>query len=400
MPKGRRGQKKRDDEAKFEAKAPKQKSAFDDLTDTKFAKKQRRKPRFGGFGGFGGLGGIGGFAGLGGGGGKLAGILGDIKLSGNSDSSDEFSSDDSLTLFGRNMNSDDSDGSVTPRAATRRTSDGAQRGFGVAGTSGFLRKVNFEVDFRKSKAPAAGESVEMPAGLQTVGAGGDSSLVEQEDGSQALQVPEGSFLRASLRTSPYVVADDGRLHEWTMVAAIRLDRLPHSSMPIVNGGMVPSEGERVESVQVYKNGGVGALGHMGTQETALRADRWGWVVLTRTKGQLTTYVNGQVCAEVLLTPARPPKAATKAEGGADGEGDNDEGGGGGDNKEKKRATEEAKKREALLLERFCISPEQVCPPPRPLAPRLPARLVPGPQIRVLHYHPSPYFCGRLVFVRA
>jgi hypothetical protein len=164
--------------------------------------------------------------------------------------------------------------------------------------------------------------------------------------------------------------------------------------------MVPSEGERVESVQVYKNGGVGALGHMGTQETALRADRWGWVVLTRTKGQLTTYVNGQVCAEVLLTPARPPKAATKAEGGADGEGDNDEGGGGGDNKEKKRANEEAKKREALLLERFCISPEQVCPPTRPLAPRLPARLVPGPQIRVLHYHPSPYFCGRLVFVRA
>lgn len=43
-------------------------------------------------------------------------------------------------------------------------------------------------------------------------------------------------------------------------------------------------GEQVEHVQVFKNGGVGALGQMGVQEAALRAERWAWVTVTRKEG--------------------------------------------------------------------------------------------------------------------
>ena len=51
---------------------------------------------------------------------------------------------------------------------------------------------------------------------------------------------------------------------------------------------------------MFKNGGVGALGQMGTQEAAVRAERWAWIVLTRAKGTLRTFVDGQKCAEVQL----------------------------------------------------------------------------------------------------
>lgn len=37
-------------------------------------------------------------------------------------------------------------------------------------------------------------------------------------------------------------------------------------------------------MQLYKNGGVGALNDMGTQEAAVHAERWCWVVVTRKKG--------------------------------------------------------------------------------------------------------------------
>ena len=42
--------------------------------------------------------------------------------------------------------------------------------------------------------------------------------------------------------------------------------------------------EQLEHVQVYKNGGVGALNDMGTQEAAVHAERWCWLVVTRKKG--------------------------------------------------------------------------------------------------------------------
>ena len=54
-------------------------------------------------------------------------------------------------------------------------------------------------------------------------------------------------------------------------------------------------------LQVFKNGGVGALGQMGVQEAGLRAERWTWVTITRKQGELRTYVNGRLCAEVKLS---------------------------------------------------------------------------------------------------
>ena len=56
----------------------------------------------------------------------------------------------------------------------------------------------------------------------------------------------------------------------------------------------------MENVSVYKNGGVGCLNDMGTQEAALHAERWCWVVITRKPGELRSYVNGRLCAAVKL----------------------------------------------------------------------------------------------------
>ena len=56
----------------------------------------------------------------------------------------------------------------------------------------------------------------------------------------------------------------------------------------------------MENVQLFKNGGVGALNDMGTQEAAVHAERWCWVVVTRKPGELRTYVNGRLCAMVKL----------------------------------------------------------------------------------------------------
>ena len=54
----------------------------------------------------------------------------------------------------------------------------------------------------------------------------EAALAEQDDGSLALQLPEAAHLRCCLRVSPFLLQEDGRLHSWTMVACIRLDRLP------------------------------------------------------------------------------------------------------------------------------------------------------------------------------
>ena len=105
---------------------------------------------------------------------------------------------------------------------------------------------------------------------------------------------------------------------------------------------------------MYKNGGVGALGQMGTQEAAVRAERWAWVTITRKEGELRTYVNGRLCAEVKLQTkedeakkrkgkekaereARGGKERADREGGEGGEGGGagsggGEGGGGGGGK--------------------------------------------------------------------
>jgi hypothetical protein len=85
---------------------------------------------------------------------------------------------------------------------------------------------------------------------------------------------------------------------------MRVDALPSVPLPIFNGGAPPPSGEKVDSVLLYKNGGVGALNDMGTAEAAVRAERWAWVVVTRKPGELKTYVNGRLCAAVNIEPPK------------------------------------------------------------------------------------------------
>ena len=54
----------------------------------------------------------------------------------------------------------------------------------------------------------------------------------------------------------------------------------------------------LECVQIYKNGGVGALGEVGKAATALKPQMWMWVTIVRKDGELKTYVNGNLCADV------------------------------------------------------------------------------------------------------
>ena len=107
---------------------------------------------------------------------------------------------------------------------------------------------------------------EMPEGVQLMG--GETIFEEQEDGSQALLVPESSFVKLSVNASPWALAEDGKLHNYTIIMAIRIDMLPSTTLPLFNGGPPPPQGEKVENVQVFKNGGVGALNDMGTQVAA------------------------------------------------------------------------------------------------------------------------------------
>ena len=72
--------------------------------------------------------------------------------------------------------------------------------------------------------------------------GGDPSYEEQEDGSQALLMPENSYLKLSLpQVSPWTLEDDGRLHRFSLLVAMRLDRLPPATMPLFNGGAPPAQ---------------------------------------------------------------------------------------------------------------------------------------------------------------
>ena len=87
-----------------------------------------------------------------------------------------------------------------------------------------------------------------------------------------------------------------------MMLAVRVEAVTLASggLALLNGGMAAAAGERVEHVQVYKNGGVGALGNMGTQEASVRAESWAWLTLTRDPTQLTCYLNGHVASVVQL----------------------------------------------------------------------------------------------------
>ena len=80
------------------------------------------------------------------------------------------------------------------------------------------------------------------------------------------------------------------------------------------------------------------------QEAAVRAERWAWVTITRKEGELRTYMNGRLCAEIKLQTkeeeAKKKKLAEEArrkqqEGSAEADG----------------VAKEVKK---VPVERFCI----------------------------------------------
>lgn len=163
----------------------------------------------------------------------------------------------------------------------------------------------------------------LPEGLEIVG--GEPTFEEQEDGDSALIVGEGTYVKVCLPPmSPWMLEDDGRIHRYSLLMALRIDRLPAAAIPIFNGGMPPSPGEAgVDHVYLYKNGGVGALGQQGVRDAAVRAERWAWVVVTRSGNELLTYVNGRLCAKVDVTVKQPKaadeKGAKKKASGARGE---------------------------------------------------------------------------------
>ena len=89
---------------------------------------------------------------------------------------------------------------------------------------------------------------ELPEGLEVIG--GDATFEEQEDGDQALVVPEGASLRLTVNNiSPWGLEDDGKLHRYSVMLAMRLDRLPAAAMPLFNGGPPANQGEQLEHVQ-------------------------------------------------------------------------------------------------------------------------------------------------------
>ena len=222
-----------------------------------------------------------------------------------------------------------------------------------------ISKVDMVADFRTVKLQREsgaspqreGAAVEgkgaMPDGVQLLG--GEAVFEEQEDGSQALVMPEGGFLKVTVNASPWVLEEDGRLHNFTIVMAIRLDVIPTTSLPLFNGGAPPPSGEKVENVQVFKNGGVGALNDMGTQEAAVHAERFSWVVVTRKPGELCTYVDGRLCAAIKLEAAKKEKEKERGIGQKEEEeGDPER------TKDKLEGTDKAKQQ---MQEKFVIDPQ-------------------------------------------
>ena len=158
-----------------------------------------------------------------------------------------------------------------------------------------------------------------------------AQLEECEDGGMALALPDGAFLRLKLPKPVFrgwgglgglggwgalgggwpqmgKAKDDGFVRTYSIMLCVRVEELPKLPLPIFHGGM-PQPGESLEFCSMYKNGGVGALGSMGTQAAAVRAERWAWVTITRKDDTLRTYVNAIPCATVSLKP--------DAEGGKD-----------------------------------------------------------------------------------
>ena len=177
----------------------------------------------------------------------------------------------------------------------------------IWGGGGARASDSVTADFREATGDGSGPS--LPSGLALVNA--ELEFEEGDDGAGALVLPEGAYLKLTM-PKPAVFSwggggwggggggawgqpakpDDGQIHSWSMMLAVQLESLPSAPMPLLNGGMAAAMGEKVEHVQVYKNGGVGALGNMGVHAAAVRAGRWAWVSLTRSDSCLTTCVGG------------------------------------------------------------------------------------------------------------
>ena len=99
-----------------------------------------------------------------------------------------------------------------------------------------------------------------------------------------------------------------------------------------------------------------------SQDAAVRAERWAWVAVTRKKGELKTYVNGRLCAEIKLESAKlldksklkPAGTARAAEEGVEKEVDKEGKGGGGG-----KGGKDGAQHGAPPPERFCLDPQHV-----------------------------------------
>lgn len=178
--------------AQFDSKVKRvEENIFDDVSKTKMAEKEKRRGGRFGFYSFGGA---------------------DNRVS--SDSSGDEASEGALTkrrvTIGGAVDamSDDEpqlDGACGPHRSYRR--------YGAFAVPGLA------VDLRKASEGG------LPDGLEVVG--GEAAFEEQEDGASALIVPEGGYMKLSLPgMSPWQLEEDGRLHRYSLLFAMRLDRLP------------------------------------------------------------------------------------------------------------------------------------------------------------------------------
>jgi len=336
-----RGGKQQQGTKQYAASAPEEEKPFDELLVTKAYTKEQSKAKAVKFGGFG--------LGL------------DIDQI---DALSIWSSDDELDKASVDLN--EPPALAVGRRAARR--EGSLVGpLSRAGT--WSQEASLTADFRTLPP----ETTELPRGLELVG-GGEPRFEKQEDGTVALALPEAGYLKAVIPCTPWLLEEDGRLHSYTIFFAIRVGE-PHEDdedddrrreqlqpMRLFSGSLPPSQGEKVEYVQIYKNGGVGALGTMGSSEASIKRGRWAWITITRKKGSLRTYVDGSLCADVTL---KDPKQVTSSKEGKPGQsvsnpfGGGKKGGGGGAESGEGGQDEGMRRKELLLKEVMCIEPQNL-----------------------------------------
>lgn len=105
------------------------------------------------------------------------------------------------------------DGERSPGRGKGKQPTGAGKGKDVSFGGGWAHAVSgTTADLRKGGS--------LPEGLEVVG--GDPTYEEQEDGAQALIMCEGSYMKVTLpQVSPWSLEDDGRLHRFSIMIAMR-----------------------------------------------------------------------------------------------------------------------------------------------------------------------------------